>query len=221
MTDWNGTTTYEYDANGQVSKVTDSNNQTIEYTWTKLGQKKTITYPTVSATGGTTGASTADTVSYTYDNNGNLLKVMDTNGGVTTYKLKGYKGEIMNSANPYRVVAEKYAWMSAAWFWTDLKPCKKRLDEYMDSGYKLDDCFIVISSFVQGSRGANEDYKKIAAGKYKKIDYSSVYNGTYGKQKTYVVVDIEVINGGIVVSSNNWNDRTEKFNSAYDIFGGY
>ena len=30
MTDWNGTSTYEYDANGQVTKVTDGNNQTIE-----------------------------------------------------------------------------------------------------------------------------------------------------------------------------------------------
>ena len=73
MTDWNGTTTYEYDANGQVTKVTDGNNQTIEYTWTKLGQKKSIKYPT------------GDSVSYSYDNNGNLIKVTDTNNGVTNY----------------------------------------------------------------------------------------------------------------------------------------
>ena len=73
MTDWNGTTTYDYDANGQVTKVTNGNNQTIEYTWTKLGQKKSIKYPT------------GDSVSYTYDNNGNLTKVTDTNSGVTNY----------------------------------------------------------------------------------------------------------------------------------------
>ncbi|WP_310605497.1 cellulose binding domain-containing protein [Anaerosporobacter sp.] len=135
--------------------------------------------------------------------------------------MNGYKGEIMKSANPYKVVAEKYAWMSAAWIWANLTPSKRRLDEYMDAGYKLYDCFIVTSSFIQGSRGANEDYKKIAAGKYKKIDYSSVYNGSYGIHNTYEVIDIEVINGGIVVSSNHWNDRTQKFNSAYDAFGGY
>ena len=79
MTDWNGTTTYEYDANGNVTKVTDANNQTVAYTWTKLGQKKTITYPTSSTSG------TANKVTYTYDNNGNVTKVKDTNNSETTY----------------------------------------------------------------------------------------------------------------------------------------
>jgi RHS repeat-associated protein len=79
MTDWNGTTTYEYDVNGNVTKVTDANNQTVAYTWTKLGQKKTITYPT----SGTSG--TANKVTYTYDSNGNITKVKDTNNGETTY----------------------------------------------------------------------------------------------------------------------------------------
>lgn len=71
--DWNGITSYNYNANGQVVKIIDANNQAIEYTWTKLGQKKSIKYPT------------GDTVKYTYDNNGNIARVTDTNNGITTY----------------------------------------------------------------------------------------------------------------------------------------
>ncbi|HEX3077994.1 MAG TPA: cellulose binding domain-containing protein, partial [Lachnospiraceae bacterium] len=73
MTDWNGATTYEYDANGQAIRVTDANNQTLNYTWTKAGQKKSIQYPS------------GEVVRYEYDGNGNITKVTDTNKGVTTY----------------------------------------------------------------------------------------------------------------------------------------
>ena len=90
----------------------------------------------------------------------------------------------------------------------------------MESGYKLYDSFIVTSAFIQGMRGNNDDYKKIAAGQYNPINYSAVYSGKYGTQNTYDVVNIQVINGGTVVSSNNWNDGEAKFGKAYNVFGG-
>ena len=135
--------------------------------------------------------------------------------------MKGYDGEIMKSSASYKVVAEKYAWVAAAWFWTEGKPIKERLNEYLDKGYKLSDSFIVTSAFVQGFRGSNEDYKKIAAGQYKPINYSSAYDCTYNGQNTYNVIDIKVINGGTVVSSNNWEDRIDTFDDACKSFGGY
>ncbi len=137
-----------------------------------------------------------------------------------TKNLKGYNGEIMKSNEPYKVIAEKYAWMSAAWVWSEFKGNKARVDRYMESGYKLYDSFIVTSAFIQGMRGSNDDYKRIAAGQYNPINYSAVYSGKYGTQNTYDVVDIQVINGGTVVSSNNWNDRKAKFEKAYNVYGG-
>lgn len=91
----------------------------------------------------------------------------------------------------------------------------------MDKGYKLYDGFIVSSAQVQGFRGSNDDYKKIAAGKYKPFNFSSAYDGTYNGNNTYDVVDIKVINGGTVVSSNNWKDRNDTFIDACNAFGGY
>jgi hypothetical protein len=68
----------------------------------------------------------------------------------------------------------------------------------MKSGYELYDSFIVTSTFVQQH--------------YKPIDYSSAYDGTYGSFNTFDLVNIKVINGGTVVSSNNWMDRIDTFN---------
>jgi RHS repeat-associated protein len=73
MSDWTGTTTYEYDALGQTREVTDGNNRSISYTWTKTGDKKTMTYPEGSI------------VSYIYDAVGNMTGVTDTEGGSNHY----------------------------------------------------------------------------------------------------------------------------------------
>ncbi len=45
-----------------------------------------------------------------------------------TKNLKGYNGEIMKSNEPYKVVAEKYTWTSAAWVWAEFKGNKARVD---------------------------------------------------------------------------------------------
>jgi hypothetical protein len=148
-----------------------------------------------------------------YDNYDKFDKYLKAN-------LKGYNGEIMKSLDPYKVVAQKYAWMAAAWYWTEERPIKEKLDGYLDKSYRLYDGFIVSSAQVQGFRGNNVDYQNIAAGKYKPFKFSSAYDGTYNSYNTYDVVDIKVINGGTVVSSNNWEDRTDTFNDACNAFGG-
>ncbi|HEX3076033.1 MAG TPA: hypothetical protein VHQ24_04115 [Lachnospiraceae bacterium] len=148
-----------------------------------------------------------------YDNYDKFDKYLKAN-------LKGYNGEIMKSLDPYKVVAQKYAWMAAAWYWTEERPIKEKLDGYLDKSYKLYDGFIFSSAQVQGFRGNNVDYQNIAAGKYKPFKFSSAYDGTYNSYNTYDVVDIKVINGGTAVSSNNWEDRTDTFNDACNAFGG-
>ena len=45
VSDWLGTTTIKLDALGRATSVTDHNNKTINYTWTVLGQRESITYP--------------------------------------------------------------------------------------------------------------------------------------------------------------------------------
>ncbi|MCM1280023.1 MAG: hypothetical protein NC304_13745 [Robinsoniella sp.] len=63
--------TYEYNANGQVAKKTNSKGQVTEYTYDKAGRVTSLTdqLGTIS--------------SYTYDKNGNLLTVTDSKGTIT------------------------------------------------------------------------------------------------------------------------------------------
>ena len=66
------TTTYTYDAAGNLVTLTDSENQTTTYAYDLLGRLYTMAYPTVTGHNGTT--------TYTYDLRGALIEVNDPNG---------------------------------------------------------------------------------------------------------------------------------------------
>ncbi len=74
LQDWLGTTTFEVDALGQILKVNDYMNKTIEYSWSPTGEKLSMKYPDGSL------------VKYNYDSMGRLTKVTDADKLSTTYK---------------------------------------------------------------------------------------------------------------------------------------
>ncbi|MCL2426587.1 MAG: DUF6531 domain-containing protein [Oscillospiraceae bacterium] len=72
MKDWLGTTKIELDPLGRATKVTDYNENVVEYAWDKLGRRESVTYPDKSM------------VNYGYDISGRIKEVSSSNG-TTTY----------------------------------------------------------------------------------------------------------------------------------------
>ncbi len=135
---------------------------------------------------------------------------------------KGYNGEIMKTPIPSDIVASKYAWIAAAWYWNkNFRHPQKKINDYLCRGYKLYDINIYIVATVQGLRADNSsDYEKIVQGKYKILYSTFIKNGKYKNQNLYDVYKIQVDGGGIVYTSNNWDDRIKKFEKSKKIFGG-
>lgn len=74
MVDTTGTSTYEYDALGRLTSVSDGNGHTIGYAYSESGNLKEMTY------------ADGTKVSYEYDLNDNLTRVTDRSGQVTEYR---------------------------------------------------------------------------------------------------------------------------------------
>ncbi len=72
--DWNGTTSFEYDANGRTIKVIDHNNQILKYEYDKNNNETKIIYPNL------------EEVTKLYDANNKLLSVTDSELGTYTYQ---------------------------------------------------------------------------------------------------------------------------------------
>jgi len=74
MIDTSGTSEYEYDKLGRVTKVTNGSGQTVTYVYDKMDRLASIQYPDESS------------VIYEYDLNDNLIKVTDRHGEATHYE---------------------------------------------------------------------------------------------------------------------------------------
>ena len=73
MKDQTGTSSYEYDALGRITKVTSGSKKEVSYIYDEADNLQAIVYPDGTK------------VSYEYDLNDNLVKLTDRNGKVTTY----------------------------------------------------------------------------------------------------------------------------------------
>ena len=73
MKDKTGTSSYEYDALGRITKVTSGSKKEVSYIYDEADNLQAIVYPDGTK------------VSYEYDLNDNLVKLTDRNGKVTTY----------------------------------------------------------------------------------------------------------------------------------------
>ena len=74
MKDQTGKSSYEYDALGRITKVTNGSKKDVSYVYDDADNLQAIVYPDGTK------------VSYEYDLNDNLVKLTDRNGKVTTYK---------------------------------------------------------------------------------------------------------------------------------------
>ncbi|MCL2424889.1 MAG: DUF6531 domain-containing protein [Oscillospiraceae bacterium] len=72
LKDWLGTTKIEVDPLGRATKVTDHDENVVEYAWDKLSRRESVTYPDKS------------TVNYGYDISGRIESVASSSG-TTTY----------------------------------------------------------------------------------------------------------------------------------------
>ena len=74
MKDQTGKSSYEYDALGRITKVTNGSKKDVSYVYDDADNLQAIVYPDGTK------------ISYEYDLNDNLVKLTDRNGKVTTYK---------------------------------------------------------------------------------------------------------------------------------------
>lgn len=81
-------TTYTYDTSGNMASTTDALNQTTAYTYNAYGQVTSVTAPDNTTT------------TYEYDTSGNLTKTTDSTGAATSYQYdsKGNLTSITNAA---------------------------------------------------------------------------------------------------------------------------
>ena len=87
MTTLDGTTTYGYDADGQLTSVTPPDGQAITYGYDAMGNRTTVTQngvTTAYATNDLNQYTAVGGVSYSYDKDGNLT-VTTGAAGTTTY----------------------------------------------------------------------------------------------------------------------------------------
>ncbi|MGE5329027.1 MAG: RHS repeat-associated core domain-containing protein [Deltaproteobacteria bacterium] len=118
MTDWNGKTSYELDVLGRINKITDYKNRATEYTWGKLGEKKSIKYPDGSI------------VSYDYDSMGRLSKVNNAQGKVTAYSYDP-AGNLIQKLLPNGIKTENtYDALSRLTAMTDYDAAGKIINKY-------------------------------------------------------------------------------------------
>ncbi len=73
MIDTSGTSSYEYDKLGRITKVTNGSEKVVTYTYDTCDNLASIGYPDGTS------------VYYEYDLNGKLTKVTDKNGKITEY----------------------------------------------------------------------------------------------------------------------------------------
>ena len=90
MTDSAGEFTYAYNTQGQLASETDSNANTVTYGYDAQGQQDCISYPSATAncssySYGSVPASGSGLVGYTYDTEGRMSSVLDSNGDAFTY----------------------------------------------------------------------------------------------------------------------------------------
>jgi YD repeat-containing protein len=90
MTDGAGEFTYSYNTQGQLTSETDSNGNTVTYGYDTQGQQDCVSYPGATAncssyTYGSVPTSGSGLVGYTYDSEGRMSSVLDSNGDAFTY----------------------------------------------------------------------------------------------------------------------------------------
>ena len=124
------TTSYTYDANGNILSITRTNDATNEVVDTKVYRydgKNQLIFEGTSETVGTT---------YTYDNNGNILSKTDANGNVTVYSYTDPTwGDLLTSFNgeaiSYDAIGNPLNWRSGATLtWKD----GRKLSTYTKAG---------------------------------------------------------------------------------------
>ena len=115
MTDWNGTTTFERDLLNRLVKVTDHDNNVVEYGWDNVGNKTVQGYP---------DGTQAD---YYYDNENQIVEVVDPDGGITKFEY---------DANGNKIFKE-YPNYETAYYFYDACDRVIEMDEFDLGGKKL------------------------------------------------------------------------------------
>jgi RHS repeat-associated protein len=143
MTDGTGTTSYSYDALGQLTSQTNGAGQTVSYGYDLVGQLTGITYPT------------GNSISRSYDAAGRLASVTDWNNHTTTFS-RDADGNVTSQAYGNGVTAAAaFDATDAMTSTTDTAPGGTTLASL---NYTRDANSQVASTTATGLPGSNESY---------------------------------------------------------------